>query len=120
MSPRSTSLAAAATPAWFARLIYDAPDIVLRILAIAVSLPFGYNLARRRPHRVSQTIFPAVVLGVIAVAIRRALNQTFNQVPLFPQDLAQWREALEYVAGMAPAWRWRFSPAPRCGARTCC
>ena len=89
---------------WFARLIYDAPDIVLRLLTVAVSLPFGYFLARRHPHRLSQTIYPAIVLGVSAVAIWRALNQTISQVPFVPQGLAEWREALEYVAGMALAF----------------
>ena len=95
---------------WYARcaratrLIYDAPDIVLRILTITVSLPFGYHLARRHSHRISQTMIPALVFGVLAVALRRALNQAFHQVALVPQSLAESREAFEYVAGMALAF----------------
>lgn len=89
---------------WFSRLIYDAPDLLLRMLTIAISLIFGYVLVRRHPHRVSQTIVPALLLGVTAVVVWRALNLMINNGSFVPPDLPEWRNAIEYAVGMALAF----------------
>lgn len=84
--------------------IYDVKPLYLRIATLLVPMPFGFLLAIRHPTRLWPSGGAGFVAAVLAVLGMLVITATIDKVPVLPQDLRDWRETLEYVAGIGLAF----------------
>jgi hypothetical protein len=78
----------------------DLRPIVLRIVSIAIPLPFGFALFwQTRQGFVAPVILGALV-GVVAVGGMLAVVGYIDNVSAIPADRRDWREAIEYAVSI--------------------
>ncbi len=112
---------------WVMLFIYDVKPLYLRLATLVLPIPFGLVLASHYGVRVGMAGLYAAMVGVLAVAGMLAVTATIDSVPFLPQGARDWRETIEYVAGIGLAaftgWllanaflaasRWRHREPPR-------
>ena len=84
--------------------VYDVKPLYLRIATILIPMPFGFLLAMQHPTRLWASCGTGFVAAVLAVLGMLVITATIDKVPVLPQDLRDWRETLEYVAGIGLAF----------------
>lgn len=82
-------------------LLYDLDTRVLRTLSILVPLPFGFWFVRSARGKLWLEGVLALIVGVVSVWGMSAILAWYDQVPVLPQDLREWREVTEYMASIA-------------------
>jgi hypothetical protein len=83
---------------------FDLRELVLRLVSIALSLPFGFALYWR--HRASPAVLTitAAIVGIVAVAgMLAAMNLIDANVPIIPRDRKEWQEAIEQALSIGLA-----------------
>jgi len=83
---------------------FDLRELVLRLVSIALSLPFGFGLYWR--HRASPAVLTitAAIVGIVAVAgMLAAMNLIDVSVPIIPRDRKEWQEAIEQALSIGLA-----------------
>jgi hypothetical protein len=79
---------------------FDLKTIVLRIVSLAIPLPFGFALFwQTRQGFVAPLILGALV-GVVAVGGMLAVVGYIDNVAAVPADSREWREAIEYAVSI--------------------
>ena len=79
----------------------DAPLIYLRLLSMAIPLPFGLLLFARTRRAVLPWFAAAIALAVGAVIGMSWITSLVDQTPVLPQNAFEWREYLEYAASIS-------------------
>jgi hypothetical protein len=82
----------------------DLRELVLRLVSIALSLPFGFALYWR--HRASPTLLTvtAAIVGIVAVGgMLAAISLIDVNVPIIPRDRREWQEAVEQALSIGLA-----------------
>lgn len=79
----------------------DAPLIYLRLVSIAIPLPFGLLLFARQRRTVLPWFAAAIVLAVGAVIGMSWITSLVDRTPVLPQNAFEWREYLEYAASIS-------------------
>jgi hypothetical protein len=82
----------------------DLRELVLRLVSIALSLPFGFSLYWR--HRASPTLLAVTtaIVGVVAVGgMLAAISMADANVPMIPRDRREWQEAVEQALSIGLA-----------------
>lgn len=82
-------------------LLYDLDTRVLRTLSILAPLPFGFWFARSARGKLWMEAGLAVIVGFVSVWGMSAILAWYDQTPILPQDLREWREVTEYMASIA-------------------
>jgi len=82
-------------------IVYDTNMIYLRLISMAIPLPFGYFLFKGHQHK----IFPWF-LGVIFLAISSVIGMSWitslvDGSTVLPRTTFEWREVLEYAASIS-------------------
>ena len=83
---------------------FDMRELVLRLVSIALSLPFGFGLYWR--HRAGSTLLAvtAAIVGIAAVAgMLAAISMIDVNVPIIPRDRREWQEAVEQAVSIGLA-----------------
>jgi hypothetical protein len=83
---------------------FDSRELVLRMVSIALSLPFGFGLYWR--HRASSTLLAvtAAIVGVVAVCGMLAVISVIDvDAPIIPRDRREWQEAIEQALSIGLA-----------------
>jgi hypothetical protein len=83
---------------------FDWRELVLRLISIALSLPFGFALYWR--HRTSPIllIVTATIVGIAAVGGMLAVMSLIDvNVPIVPRDRREWQEAVEQALSIGLA-----------------
>lgn len=84
--------------------VYDLKPLYLRIATLLIPMPFGALLAMHHPTRLWSSGAAGFVAAGLAVLGMLVITATIDKVPVLPQDLRDWRETLEYVAGIGLAF----------------
>jgi hypothetical protein len=83
---------------------FDLRELVLRLVSITLSLPFGFALYWR--HRTSPIllIVTATIVGIAAVGGMLAVMSLIDvNVPIIPRDRREWQEAIEQALSIGLA-----------------
>lgn len=82
-------------------IMYDANMIYLRLLSIAMPLPFGYLLFTNGSRKVFLWFIGALMLSCLSVLGMSWLTSLVDHSPVLPQSIFEWREAFEYASSIA-------------------
>ena len=86
---------------WLVTVVYDTKLIYLRVISIALPLPFGYLLFARRKRFVWPWFVGTCVLAVASVIGMGWITSLVDHTPVLPQNAFEWREYLEYAASIS-------------------
>lgn len=82
---------------WVLLFVYDAPPLFLRLLTITWPALTGYVCARRSKLGGLAHFFSALLVAVLSVGLMLAITAHIDGVPLWPDNVRDWRETLEYT-----------------------
>ncbi len=86
---------------WLIAIVYDAKMIYLRIISMILPLPFAYFLFKGHAHRLFPWFVGVVFLAIASVIGMSWITSLVDHSPVWPQNLFEWREVLEYSASIA-------------------
>lgn len=79
----------------------DAPLMYLRLVSMAIPLPFGLFLFLQRKRTVLPWFGATAILAVTSVIGMSWITSLVDQTPVLPQNAFEWREYLEYAASIS-------------------
>ena len=82
-------------------VVYDAKMVYLRIISMALPLPFGYFLFRERLHKLFPWFIGVIFLAISAVIGMSWVTSLVDHSPVWPQNTFEWREVLEYASSIS-------------------
>jgi hypothetical protein len=83
---------------------FDLRELVLRLVSIALSLPFGFALYWRHRTSPALLIATAAIVGIAAVGgMLAAMSLIDLNVPIIPRDRREWQEAIEQALSIGLA-----------------
>ncbi len=86
---------------WLIAVVYDAKMVYLRIISMALPLPFAYFLFKEHQHKLLPWFIGAAFLSITSVIGMSWITSLVDQSPIFPQNLFEWKEVIEYSASIA-------------------
>ena len=86
---------------WFFVIEWDLNLLYLRLISIAVPLPFGFALLMYRHRSILPWLSVPVPMAVAAVLGMSGLTSWVDHTSVLPQNTFEWREFSEYVASVA-------------------
>ncbi len=86
---------------WLITIVLDTQLIYLRVISIALPLPFGLMLFAKRSHALLPWFAGTVFLAVASVIGMGWITSLVDQTPVLPQSAFEWREYLEYAASIS-------------------
>jgi hypothetical protein len=75
--------------------------IYLRIISMILPLPFAYFLFKAHAHKLFPWFIGVVFLAIASVIGMSWITSLVDHSPVWPQNLFEWREVLEYSASIA-------------------
>ena len=85
---------------WLILFVYDAKVLYLRLLAIAIPLPFGLIFGRAAAFSFSRKLLAAFAMALVAVFGMSGVTGWLDQSPILPQNMAETREFIEFAASI--------------------
>lgn len=85
---------------WLLLFVYDAPPIQLRIWTILWPALPGYFLAKRIGKSGLFQFLISVFVGLSSVGLMLFITAQIDQVPFWPTNTRDWKEAFEYSAAI--------------------
>jgi hypothetical protein len=86
---------------WLIAVVYDTKMIYLRIISMIVPLPFAYFLFKSHAHKLFPWFVGVVFLAIASVIGMSWITSLVDHSPVWPQNLFEWKEVLEYSASIA-------------------
>ncbi len=86
---------------WLIAIVYDTKMIYLRIISMVLPLPFAYFLFKSHVHKLFPWFIGVVFLAIASVIGMSWITSLVDHSPVWPQNLFEWREVLEYSASIA-------------------
>lgn len=86
---------------WGLLFVYDAPPLFLRLLTITLPALSGYVCARRSGFGGFAQLLAALLVGGLSVTLMLTITARIDGVPLWPENVRDWRETLEYTAAIS-------------------
>lgn len=86
---------------WLIVVVYDTRMVYLRIISMALPLPFGYFLFKGHQHKLLPWFIGVASLSITSVIGMSWITSMVDQSPVFPQNLFEWQELIEYSASIA-------------------
>jgi hypothetical protein len=86
---------------WLITVVYDAKMIYLRLISMALPLPFAYFLFKSRAHKILPWFVGVIFLAIASVIGMSWITGLVDKTPVWPQNLFEWKEVLEYSASIA-------------------
>jgi len=75
--------------------------IYLRIVSMVIPLPFAYFLFRGHAHKLLPWFIGVAFLAITSVIGMSWITSLVDHSPIWPQNLFEWKEVLEYSASIA-------------------
>lgn len=82
-------------------IVLDTKLIYLRLLSIAIPLPFGIYLFLQKKRDLLPWFLATAVLAVASVVGMSWITSLVDHTPVLPQNAFEWREYLEYAASIS-------------------
>jgi hypothetical protein len=86
---------------WLIVVVYDTKMIYLRLVSMILPMPFAYFLFRVHPHKLLPWFIGTAFLSIASVMGMSWITSMVDQSPIFPQNLFEWKELIEYSASIA-------------------
>jgi len=86
---------------WLITVVYDTKMIYLRIVSMVLPLPFAYALFKRHAHSLMPWFIGVIFLAIASVIGMSWITSLVDHSPIWPQNLFEWKEVLEYSASIA-------------------
>jgi hypothetical protein len=86
---------------WLIAIVYDTKMIYLRIISMVLPLPFAYFLFKSHAHKIFPWFIGVVFLAIASVIGMSWITSLVDHSPVWPQNLFELREVLEYSASIA-------------------
>lgn len=86
---------------WLITVVYDTKMIYLRIISMLVPLPFAYFLFKGHARKLLPWFIGVVFLAIASVIGMSWITSLVDHAPVWPQNLFEWKEVLEYSASIA-------------------
>jgi hypothetical protein len=86
---------------WLITVVYDTKMIYLRIISMVLPLPFAYALFSKHAHKVMPWFAGIIFLAIASVIGMSWITSMVDHSPVWPQNLFEWKEVLEYSASIA-------------------
>lgn len=95
------SLAALVASHVLITIVYDLNTLYLRLVSLLIPLPFGILLTMRNRRPAWLLIALAVGLAAVAVVAMSWVTAVVDGTAVFPVEMREWREFVEYAASIA-------------------
>ena len=82
-------------------IVYDTKPLYLRLISMILPLPFGYFLFKSTTRKLFPWFMGVVFLAIASVIGMSWITSLVDQSPIFPQNLFEWKELIEYSASIA-------------------
>ncbi|QWD99981.1 hypothetical protein FD967_08050 [Polynucleobacter sp. JS-Mosq-20-D10] len=82
-------------------IVYDTKPLYLRLISIILPLPFGYFLFKSTTRKLFPWFMGVVFLAIASVIGMSWMTSIVDGSPIWPQNIFEWREVLEYSASIA-------------------
>ena len=82
-------------------IVYDTKMIYLRIISMILPLIFGYLLFNKEPQKLFPWFLGVITLATSAVIGMSGITSLVDHTPIWPQNIFEWREVLEYAASIS-------------------
>lgn len=89
---------------WLLLFVYDTQPVVLRLVTMVLPVLTGYVCARRCGMGMLVQLLSALLTGVACVWLMLAITAHIDHVPLWPDNLRDWKETFEYMAAISLAF----------------
>ena len=86
---------------WLIAVVYDTKMVYLRIISMIVPMPFAYALFSKHAHKVMPWFIGVLFLAIASVIGMSWITSMVDNSPVWPQNLFEWKEVLEYSASIA-------------------
>jgi hypothetical protein len=86
---------------WLITVVYDTKMIYLRIISMILPLLFAYFLFKAHAHKLFPWFFGAAFLAITSVIGMSWITSLVDKTPVWPQNLFDWKEVLQYSASIA-------------------
>jgi hypothetical protein len=86
---------------WLIAVVYDTKMIYLRIISMIIPLPFAYFLFKGHSHKIFPWFVGVVFLAITSVVGMSWITSLVDHSPVWPRNLFEWKEVLEYSASIA-------------------
>jgi len=86
---------------WLITVVYDTKMVYLRIISMSLPLPFGYFLFKNNRHKLFPWFIGAAMLSIASVIGMSAITSAVDHSPIFPQNIFELKEVIEYSASIA-------------------
>jgi hypothetical protein len=75
--------------------------IYLRIISMVLPLPFAYGLFKNHAHKLLPWFIGVTFLAISSVIGMSWITSQVDHSPVWPQNLFEWKEVLEYSVSIA-------------------
>ena len=82
-------------------VVYDLPLLYLRLVSVALPMPFGFWLFRSRKRILLPWFIAAAGLASGSVIGMSAITGWVDHTPVMPQNMLVWKEFIEYAASIS-------------------
>src|SRR5258705_12829599 len=85
-------------------IVLNVTPLYLRLASVIIPLPFGLALYTREKVKIRGALLIGVVTATLAILCMLTVTGLNDNVPIIPGPWIEWREAIEYGAGIALAF----------------
>lgn len=89
------------TAHWLIVVVYDTKMLYLRIISIVLPLPFAYALFNKSTYKLFPWFIGVIFLAISSVIGMSWITSLVDKTPVWPQNLFEWKEVLEYSVSIA-------------------
>jgi len=82
-------------------IVYDTNMIYLRLISMAIPLPFGYFLFKQHKHKLFPWFMGVILLAISSVIGMSWITSLIDGSSVWPRTTFEWREVLEYAASIS-------------------
>ena len=86
---------------WLIVVVYDTKMLYLRIISMVLPLPFAYALFNKSAYKLFPWFIGVIFLAISSVIGMSWITSLVDKTPIWPQNLFEWKEVLEYSASIA-------------------
>ena len=88
---------------WTLFFLYDTPVVVFRVVTFCIPVILGFMAGSIGRGFWLYEWFVALITGVVSVYLMLNITHHIDDVPLWPQNLRDWRETIEYSLSISLA-----------------
>lgn len=81
-------------------IVYDLNTLYLRVVSLLIPLPFGFVLTALRRRHFGFALLAAFGMAALAVLGMSAMTGVADNTPVWPENVREWREFVEYAASV--------------------